>query len=513
MFVKNRSLLVVFFLFLSYLCHAQVSFVVESLPSSTPDQDSIFIVGNFNNWKANDAQYMLRPQLNGKYEITIKTELPTIEYKFGRGTWNKVETDEHNEHIKNRIYRAGSGHVVSITIKNWLDLGGSKQLNYNIFFLFGFACIAIFLMIYFTTINNRNKAISITFLSFNGIILASLIGEVVFNLSNLIWQSKISLIGYILLLSWGPAILLFLRAIRFKASKYPIWVYFSPAIFIGLLTLLQLANLSSLRFLATAINPYLNVGNCFETAFCMLVGLYFHIKAAQMLSFSSNENEKLKEENNFVFITFFMSAIAFVLFCTNFILQVMSVSIGFFHLETIIVIISPIVAVEFYFFWRHPFLLRNKWISPEPFEEMEMEDTSDAKASSNEVPKERSSYINLNIEDLVGKLNLLMEKQKPYTNPDLSIAELSEMLKTKSHVLSKLLNEHYNKNFRDFINEYRIEEFIKISLSESNKNFTFLALAYEVGFNSKSTFNLAFKKSKGLSPREYFKQNYNFTEE
>jgi AraC-like DNA-binding protein len=106
-------------------------------------------------------------------------------------------------------------------------------------------------------------------------------------------------------------------------------------------------------------------------------------------------------------------------------------------------------------------------------------------------------------------LSELMEKQKPFKNSDLNIAELSEMLNTRPHILSKILNEHYNKNFRDFINGYRVEEFINISKSIKYKNYTFLALAHEAGFNSKSTFNLAFKKVTKLSPSEYLKKKHN----
>ena len=100
-----------------------------------------------------------------------------------------------------------------------------------------------------------------------------------------------------------------------------------------------------------------------------------------------------------------------------------------------------------------------------------------------------------------------MNTKKPFKNPELNIAELSEMIDTKPHILSRLLNESFQKNFRDFINEYRGSEFIELTNSDEFKNYTYLALAYEVGFNSKSTFNLAFKKITKSSPREYFKHD------
>ena len=98
-----------------------------------------------------------------------------------------------------------------------------------------------------------------------------------------------------------------------------------------------------------------------------------------------------------------------------------------------------------------------------------------------------------------------MKEEKPFKNAELSVAELSNQLGIKPYFLSKILNEHYKKNFRDYINEYRVNEFIDLAKSEAYKNYTFLALAHEVGFNSKSTFNLAFKKIKKLSPRDYLR--------
>jgi AraC-like DNA-binding protein len=83
------------------------------------------------------------------------------------------------------------------------------------------------------------------------------------------------------------------------------------------------------------------------------------------------------------------------------------------------------------------------------------------------------------------------------------------MLGTKSHILSKVINECFEKNFRDFVNKYRVEEFIALANTVEYKRYTFLALAQEVGFNSKSTFNLAFKKLTNQNPRDYFKSREN----
>ncbi|WP_053977152.1 helix-turn-helix domain-containing protein [Mangrovimonas xylaniphaga] len=96
-----------------------------------------------------------------------------------------------------------------------------------------------------------------------------------------------------------------------------------------------------------------------------------------------------------------------------------------------------------------------------------------------------------------------MEKDKLYTDPKLSIHKLSEELQIPRQYISEVLNLHLEKSFLDFINEYRVEEFIKRLKDDQYAHLTLLGIANEVGFNSKSTFNATFKKIKGITPSEY----------
>lgn len=509
MFMINKLSLFLIFLLGSIALQAQVSFVVESLPSSTPEEDSIFIVGTFNNWKTNDPRYMLRPLMNGKYEVTLKIDTGTIEYKFGRGNWTKVETDEHNSLTKNRVYKAGSGKVVLVTIKNWLDLGGGKHLNYVVFYLFAIACYILGLFIYFSTLHHRSRNVSNAFILFNASLALSLICGIAFNLTDLIWQTKILSMGYILLCAWGPALRFFLLSIQDRQLKHKLWINFLPVSLIALWTVLQFFDFSALLFLSHRLHSDLTVGNELKMLICLATGLFHHIRMAKELDFATR-SDRVGEGRNFVTIVFFISALSFVLFCLHSLLLTLGKGLPFVRMESLTILLSPISVVEFYFFWRYPSLLNPIALQEKNEEKEELQ--ARIPSAGPDASKERTGLINVNTQELTQKLETLMVQRQPYRNPDLSIAELSEMLKTKSHVLSKLLNEHYNKNFRDFINEYRINEFIRISTSDSNKNFTFLALAYEVGFNSKSTFNLAFKKSKGLSPRDFFKLNYSIVD-
>jgi AraC-like DNA-binding protein len=104
------------------------------------------------------------------------------------------------------------------------------------------------------------------------------------------------------------------------------------------------------------------------------------------------------------------------------------------------------------------------------------------------------------------KLEAFMQAQQPYLQNDLTLGALAKMLSLKPVVLSRVINEYYQKNFFDFINSYRIQHFIEIAPLAEHSHKTLLGIALEVGFNSKSTFNRAFKKEYSVPPTTYFRQ-------
>ena len=102
------------------------------------------------------------------------------------------------------------------------------------------------------------------------------------------------------------------------------------------------------------------------------------------------------------------------------------------------------------------------------------------------------------------KLSELMKSKLLYTDPTLTLSDLASNLGTNTYYASKILNEGFEKNFSDYINNYRIDAFIDMVKSDSNNEKTYLSIAYDVGFNSKSAFNRAFKKHMGQTPSEFF---------
>ena len=107
---------------------------------------------------------------------------------------------------------------------------------------------------------------------------------------------------------------------------------------------------------------------------------------------------------------------------------------------------------------------------------------------------------------ILNTLTLFMEKEKPFLDSGISLITLADSLGVNPKTLSFVINEHIHKNFNQYINDWRIEEVKKRLDDKAYDHFKMLSIAFDCGFNSKSTFNLAFKKATGLSPSEYRKR-------
>ena len=105
------------------------------------------------------------------------------------------------------------------------------------------------------------------------------------------------------------------------------------------------------------------------------------------------------------------------------------------------------------------------------------------------------------------KILHLVEQKKAYQDAELSLVQMAKQLKTNPTILSKVINQGFGKNFNDFVNHYRIEAVKEKLQAGEQKTQTLLGIAYDCGFNSKATFNRAFKKATGASPKEWMEKN------
>jgi AraC-like DNA-binding protein len=97
-----------------------------------------------------------------------------------------------------------------------------------------------------------------------------------------------------------------------------------------------------------------------------------------------------------------------------------------------------------------------------------------------------------------------MKDEAVYKKSDLTLDHLASRLNVHSNYLSQIINEKDGKNFYDFVNFYRLEEFKRLISDPRRRNSTLLSLAFDCGFNSKSSFNRHFKKVTGQTPSDYF---------
>lgn len=109
------------------------------------------------------------------------------------------------------------------------------------------------------------------------------------------------------------------------------------------------------------------------------------------------------------------------------------------------------------------------------------------------------------IEIISKKIINALENDKLYLNSELNLEDLSNEININSRKVSRVINDKLNSSFFDLINYYRIEAAKDIFKKNKDLKLTVLEVMYEVGFNSKSSFNTQFKKRTGLTPSEFMK--------
>lgn len=121
-------------------------------------------------------------------------------------------------------------------------------------------------------------------------------------------------------------------------------------------------------------------------------------------------------------------------------------------------------------------------------------------------PKPKPIKIKPSTKPELNSLKLLMQDTKPYLNPDLKLYDLAKISDIPPHILSDQINKELKINFYEFVNQYRVDEFKNRVASSKYNHFTFLAIAYDVGFNSKASFNRIFKKHTQMTPSQFVSQ-------
>lgn len=458
--------------------YAQTTFVITDIPISTPPEDSIFICGTFNDWRT-DSKLVLHKRLDGKYSITLPID-SAFEYKFHRGDWATVETSAKNKYLPNRIHKANEHGPVLVEIENWQDLGGAKPFDVTTLYFFAVAFPSMAAAYFLNQIKNKRKNRIRTVTTFLLFVALILLGRVFMEIVSLPNQYRIGNIGMWSVLIGAPLWYAMILSVLTK-EKVKQWVWIVPSI-AGLFLIVRLVFPTSLDFL-TRTFPLTNT-TIDEVGMMLLLFIHtcvYVVMTYQLVRRSATHLNYTMEERQFVRSMLFTGgAFLVIIFILNILPFASQVPVLWISRNGLVVGASIFALVLCYYAFTHDEIFR---------------------VTSNVLKKSDD------LESLKALLHQRLNEQRLYTNPHLSLQELADSIHVKPHVLSKIINECHHLNFRDFINRYRIEAFIDLAKKDSSKRFTFLALAFEVGFNSKSTFNAAFKKVTNVTPREYFQSS------
>ena len=170
---------------------------------------------------------------------------------------------------------------------------------------------------------------------------------------------------------------------------------------------------------------------------------------------------------------------------------------GFFDIAYTSDVFLTILAFSVsYFGIKQPYLFK---VIPEENEEfMALKKKNESKTkykNSNLTEEQKQEYVK--------HIFTFMDEERPFINAELTVQDLSKQLNISRHHLTELLNNDIGKNFFTFINEYRVEEVKRRLLDARFEHLTIVAIAFESGFNSKSTFNSIFKQNTGNTPSQW----------
>ncbi|HBO74342.1 MAG TPA: hypothetical protein DD653_06585 [Marinilabiliales bacterium] len=127
-----------------------------------------------------------------------------------------------------------------------------------------------------------------------------------------------------------------------------------------------------------------------------------------------------------------------------------------------------------------------------------------------EMPQKLEKYKGTKIPEpqsalIINELKRVMDQKKPYLNAEFKLADLANEINYPLHEISQVLNQDLNQSFPDFVNKYRVEEVKKRMEDKAYAKFTFIAIAQQCGFNSKTSFYRIFKNETGKTPADYVK--------
>ncbi len=496
----------------------QYAFIIRKIPDNTPVDASLYITGNFNNWNPADPFYKLTQSADGTRRVMIYTELPRIEYKFTRGNWKSVEGRKTGKVRPNRVIFRNSDintKGVETEIEGWEDLTGTFHFFslYDLLLLFS-AFQGLLLIVAIPTIQNYNRPANGWLVGSIALASLALLFQVLGSYREVAQTfTKLLLLPDFVLFLYAPLFYFYLQKLLFNVQSVSSrWLYhFIPTI--GLFFVyLPYFLMNSVDFQHKIVNQSWDLQVVFLGVGLLAWGwngYYWRLFRRAIRFYREQYKTHYSYEQNLQYLNTVLLIQAACLALWLFMFVLLAIGQGF-RLDLLPMVEQIIGGIWFVFSLITYFVGYFAIHQPETFKVAPQtfsifDDLLEAPAKT---PTPAPAKIVIEEDDtllpLKEKVESYVLKYKSYTNPQLSLNELATKLKIPPHTLSRVINDGFGKNFFDFINTYRIDEFKRRADDPAYKHFTLLGIAYEVGFNSKSAFNRSFKKITGKSPREYF---------
>ncbi|MFS4466640.1 helix-turn-helix domain-containing protein [Maribacter sp. 2210JD10-5] len=292
---------------------------------------------------------------------------------------------------------------------------------------------------------------------------------------------------------FGPLGYMYIRRLLIKGDQNFIlsWFHYVPAIFYGLF-LLYLCSYSQAEYVALYRGGYLRVIFSAVEALALISNVYYLFRCGKLIfNFEKNEKEQLSfSQPSLRFLKVMFGGIALILMLWAFSF-ITSIAFGFnnayLNYNTVWIALPLLVYGIGFYALRQPEIFR-------------------VQLAQKENAKQKNRLDETETRELQSSLHTLIHKEHIYLDNELTLAVLAEQLNTSPNNLSWLLNNVYNSNFYDYINQFRVAAFLEKLDKKEHQRQTLLALSMEVGFKSKSTFNKAFKAKLQETPSNYIKR-------
>ncbi len=481
---------------------------IIAVPEKTPPEANIYVAGSFNGWATYDERYRMERLADGTFSTQIPIREDVTDFKFNRGDWGTVEGRPNGLARPNRKYIVGvhtKAEMQQLEIESWEDL--ANRFNWYTLFIMLAVLQCFLLVIAINSLDNQNRRanliLSLLILLISAAFLARLwaFRREVFN-----EFPKLFLFPDLIYFLYGPMFFLYIRSLLAlpKSGWRTNLAHFIPAVLL-VIAYLPLLFEEQKAFIDNVLNlhhkPY------FITA--SLIGVLFSsyywlrgFRVIQTFRLNSARNYSYEPNIRFLQTVMIINAASLIVWLATFVLggvasvlEIDCMRLTEVMIDTVWIMIAVTVYATGYYVMRQPQI----------FQLIDLE--KEQQLLANEVRQEKVVERHLSTEEEIElrRLKQIMEEEAPYLNPRLTLPELATLTNLPVHQLSRIINEGENKNFYDFVNSYRVAMFKQRITQGEHEQHTLLSIALEVGFNSKTAFNRAFKKLTQTTPREFLK--------